>query len=101
MADGRIDDAEKQRLLGRLGDVSQDEMAFVESELKRPVDATALAREVPPGAEQQVYMVSAMAIEIDEQSEARYLDALARALRLDPAAVNAIHDRLGAPHIYR
>ena len=100
-ADGRIDDAEKQRLLGRLGDVSQDEMAFVEAELKRPVDAAALAREVPAGAEQQVYMVSAMAIDLDEQSEARHLDALARALRLDPATVNAIHDRLGAPHIYR
>ncbi|WP_304466275.1 DUF533 domain-containing protein [Tropicimonas sp. IMCC34043] len=100
-ADGRIDEGEKRYLLDQLGDASPEEMAFVEAEMKRPIDAAALARDVPRGAEQQVYMVSAMAIVLDDQSEARYLNDLAKALRLDPPAVNAIHDRLGIAHIYR
>ncbi len=100
-ADGRIDPKEKTALLGRLGDVSREEEAFVERELGAPVDVRGLAADIPRGAEQQVYMVSVMAIELDDQSEAIYLQGLAQALNLDPATVNAIHDRLGAPHIYR
>lgn len=100
-ADGRIDPKEKSALLGRLGEVSREEEAFVERELKGPVDVRGLAADIPRGAEQQVYMVSVMAIELDDQSEAKYLHGLAQALNLDPATVNAIHDRLGAPHIYR
>lgn len=100
-ADGRIDPHEKKALLGQLGDVSREEEAFVEQELDRPLDVRALAGDVPRGNEEQVYMVSVMGIELDEQAEARYLNALAQALKLDHAAVNSIHDRLGAPRIYR
>ncbi|MFD0980298.1 DUF533 domain-containing protein [Tropicimonas aquimaris] len=100
-ADGRIDPKEKTALLGRLGDVSREEEAFVERELNGPVDVRGLAADIPRGAEQQFYMVSVMAKELDDQSEAKYLHELAQTLNLDPATVNAIHDRLGAPHIYR
>jgi uncharacterized membrane protein YebE (DUF533 family) len=100
-ADGRIDADEKSRLLERLGDVSQEELDFVNEELKRDVSPDDLASSVPAGAEQQVYMLSAMAIDLDENSEARYLHDLARGLQLNEATVNAIHDRLGLPRIYR
>jgi len=100
-ADGRIDAQEKKALLDQLGDVSQEEQAFVERELERSLDAKGLAAETPRGSEEQVYMVSVMAIELDDQREAKYLHELAKALQLDPARVNAIHDKLDAPHIYR
>ncbi|WP_078059399.1 DUF533 domain-containing protein [Tropicimonas marinistellae] len=99
-ADGQIDAGEKSRLLEKLGDVSQEEMEFVNAELKRPVDVVALARSVPRGAEQQVYMVSAMAIDLDQRAEAQYLADLAGALRLDGRTVNAIHDRMGVQRIF-
>jgi uncharacterized membrane protein YebE (DUF533 family) len=100
-SDGRIDDNEKKKLMDKLGDVSREEADFVNAELKRDVDAAGLARSVPRGAEQQVYMMSALAIDLDENSEARYLGELAQNLNLDGAKVNAIHDRLGLPHIFR
>jgi len=101
-ADGQIDAEEWERLMGQLGDdVSRDEAAFVKAELAREVDVDGLARSVPAGAEQQVYLMSAMAIDLDQDSEATYLHNLAQAMQLSPATVNAIHDRLGIPHIYR
>jgi uncharacterized membrane protein YebE (DUF533 family) len=101
-ADGQIDADEKERLLGQLGDdVSRDEAEFVRAELAREVDVDGLARAVPAGAEQQVYLISAMAIDLDRKSEATYLHELAQAMQLSPASVNAIHDRLGIQRIYR
>ncbi len=100
-ADGRIDAGEKSRLLERLGDVRQEELDFVNAELRRDTSPADLARSVPAGAEQQVYMLSAMAIDLDQNSEARYLHDLARSLQLNEATVNAIHDRLQLPRLYR
>jgi uncharacterized membrane protein YebE (DUF533 family) len=100
-ADGRIDDAEKRKLHDRLGDVSEEDLAFVNAELARDLDPKDLAASVPKGAEGQVYMLSAMAMELDDNSEARYLHALAGHLRIDSRTVNEIHDRLGIPRLYR
>lgn len=101
-SDGRIDDSEKKRLIGQLGgDVSREEAEFVNSELSRQVDVRGLAQSVPHGAEQQVYLMSAMAIDLDQQAEASYLNELAQSMRLSPDTVNAIHDRLKIPRIYR
>jgi uncharacterized membrane protein YebE (DUF533 family) len=73
----------------------------VQAELNRPVDVAGLARLVPAGLEPQVYMVSLMAINLDQKVEADYLHKLASALDLSPDDVNAIHDRAGAPRLYR
>lgn len=99
-SDGQIDAAEQDRLLGRLGDVSDQERAFVQAEMQKPVDAGALAREVPQGLEQQIYAMSVMGIDLDSQSEAQYLHGLATAMGLDAQAVNAIHAELGVPSLY-
>ncbi len=48
-----------------------------------PVDAEALARDVPKGLEKQVYTMSVMAIDFDNQNEARYLRDLAQAMGLN------------------
>ena len=99
-SDGRIDAQENEKLLGQLGEITPEEMAFIERELARPVDAGALAREVPPGMGAQVYAMSLLAIDLDSRQEAAYLAELAQALRIDPADANAIHDRMGAPRIF-
>ena len=99
-ADGQIDDGEKEKILGHLGDISQDEMQFVRDELSAPLDVDGLVNDIPQGMEQQAYLMSVMAIDLDSADEARYLDGLAKALGIDPQTCNAIHDKLGAPNLY-
>ena len=99
-SDGHIDEGEKQRILGELGEVDQEEARFVQSELQKPLDIDGLVADVPDGMEQQVYLMSVMGIDLDSPQEARYLDQLAGKLGLEKEAVNAIHDQLGAPKLY-
>lgn len=100
-SDGRLDQAERQRLQEKLKDASRSDIDFVNAELQRPVDIQGLVRDVPRGAETQVYMMAALAIDLDENSEAQYLGQLAQGLGIDGQTANAIHDRLGAPRIFR
>lgn len=99
-SDGQIDEAEKEKILGHLGDISADEMQFVRDELASPLDLDGLVRDVPKGMEQQAYLMSVMGIDLDSATEARYLDGLAKGLGIDPQTCNAIHDKLGAPKLY-
>lgn len=99
--DGDLDAAEKQKLMEAMGDASQAEIKAVNAELSRPVDVDALIRIVPAGMEAQVYLASLSSIDLDQQAEAQYLHALAEGFELTPDEVNALHDRVGAPHIYR
>lgn len=99
--DGDLDDAERERLTQAMGDATQREVQAVKSELQRPVDVQGLERAVPAGLEPQVYMASLMAIDVDQRAEADYLHQLASALDLSPDDVNAMHDKAGAPRLYR
>ena len=99
-SDGEIQDAEKEKLLGNLGDVSDAEMAFVQAEMAKKVDIAALVRHVPDGLQQQVYTMSVMAIDLDSQAEAQYLHDLATALQIDKDGVNDIHAKLGVAALY-
>ncbi len=99
-SDGQIDQGEKDKLLKNLGDVSREEMQFVQNELSSPVDVNKLASEVPRGSEQQVYMMSVLGIDLDNQKEAQYLHEFATALGVSKSEVNAIHQQLGVPALY-
>ncbi|MCT4334688.1 tellurite resistance TerB family protein [Paracoccus sp. YLB-12] len=100
-SDGTIDDAEKQRLLGHLGDdLDDEERQFIREQMAAPVDAQALAREIPAGMESQVYLMSLLAIDFDSAAEARYLHDLAQSMRLDRDTVNAIHSEAGVTLLY-
>jgi uncharacterized membrane protein YebE (DUF533 family) len=99
--DGELDEDEKARLMEAMGEADQREMRAVQAELQRPVDVKGLAQMVPAGLEPQVYLVSLMAINLDQKAEAEYLHALAGELDLAPDQVNAIHDQAGAPRLYR
>jgi len=98
--DGSIDQGEKDRLLKNLGDVSREEMQFVQDELQAPMDIEGLVRQIPRGAEKQAYLMSVMGIDLDSQKEAQYLHDLATAIGLGKADVNAIHQHLGVPALY-
>ena len=100
-SDGRIDAEEKKALMANLKDLTHDEMAFVNEELSKPVDVQALARDVPRGLEQQVYMMSLVALDLDSKAEAEYLHALGQALNIQPQMANAIHEKMGEPVLYR
>ena len=99
--DGELDDQERARLMQAMGEVDQSEVQAVQAELRRPVDVAGLARSVPAGLEPQIYMVSLMAIDLDQKAEADYLHQLAGALDLTPDQVNAIHDKAGVQRLYR
>ncbi|MEH7827607.1 DUF533 domain-containing protein [Gemmobacter denitrificans] len=98
--DGALDEAEKQKLMQALDGADQAELDFVNAELSAPLDIDGLARQVPQGMEEQVYMVSLSAIDLDNRNEAQYLHGLAQALDLTPDEVNRLHDQAGAARIY-
>ena len=99
-ADGRVDSEEQQKIVERLGDVTRDELEFVQRELRAPLDTQAFIRSVPRGLESQVYAVSLMAIDLDSNPEAQYLHQLAQGFGLSADVCNQIHQQLGAPRLY-
>jgi len=99
-SDGSIDKAEQEKVIGKLGDVTQDEVNFVRSEFQAPLDVDGFVRSIPRGMEQQIYAVSLMAIDLDSNKEAHYLDQLAKGLNIQPQIANQIHEQLGAPILY-
>lgn len=99
-SDGTVDESEQQRILGKMGEVSAVEEQFLRDEMATSFDMGAFIRTVPAGMEQQVYLMSLIAIDLDSQAEARYLDQLRRGLNITEQQCNAIHQKLGAPALY-
>ncbi len=99
-SDGNIDENEQEKVIGKLGDVSQAEADFVRSEFRAPLDVNGFVRSIPRGMEQQIYAVSLMAIDLDSNKEAHYLDQLAKGLGIQPKMANQLHEQLGVPTIY-
>ncbi len=99
-SDGNIDQAEQDKVIAKLGDITQEEANFVRSEFAAPLDVKSFVNSIPRGMEQQIYAVSLMAIDLDKNSEAHYLAELAKGLNIQPAIANNLHERLGAPKIF-
>lgn len=99
-SDGHIDKAEQEKVIGKLGDISQAEADFVRAEFNAPLDVHDFIRSIPRGMEQQVYAVSLMAIDLDTNKEAHYLAELAKGLSISHSLANNIHEQLGAPKIF-
>jgi uncharacterized membrane protein YebE (DUF533 family) len=99
-ADGRVDDSEQQKILGRLGEISQEEADFVRRELAAPLDVDGFIRTIPQGFEQQIYIMSLMAIDLDTNHEAQYLHQLSQGMHLSNDLCNQIHEKLGAQKLY-
>jgi uncharacterized membrane protein YebE (DUF533 family) len=97
-ADGQIDVAEQQRIMGKLEEVGVDAEAleWVRAEMRQPLDLAGLLREVStPQVAAEVYAASLLAIEVDTPAERRYLHQLAQGLGLDEGAVQRLHLTLG------
>ena len=99
-SDGEIDAEERGKIVGKLGDVDDAEAEFVRTEMAEPLDVDAFARSVPQQLGRQVYLVSLLAIDLDNQAEARYLDSLRRGLGIDEKTANEMHVEVGAPALY-
>ena len=98
--DGTLDDDERQKLMAHMGDAEPKEVKFVNDLLKAPVDVDGLVLQVPRGMEEQVYVASLMAIDLDSQAETDYLQRLSSALGLDRERVNEINRTAGAEPLY-
>lgn len=96
-ADGMIDPAEQQQIVGQLQPLSPAEIQFLQNEFAAPLDPHGFAHTVPQGLEYDVYAVSVMAINLDTNPEAQYLAQLGQCLRIPAAVVNEIHHRFGIP----
>lgn len=99
-SDGSIDQEEQNRVIEKLGDLTQDEIDFVKREFAAPLDVESFARSIPKGMEEQIYAVSLTAIDLDKNSEAQYLADLARNLGIPTHVANKIHDKFGVPRIF-
>ena len=100
-SDGQLDDAEQEKLVGQLGgDIDAEEATFLREEMQKPVDVNALVSETPQGLGPQVYAMSLLAIDLDNQNEAQYLHQLAQGFGMDATAVNGIHEKLGVASLY-
>ena len=96
-ADGTVDQAETARITGHIdrGGDGPEARAFVEHELRQPVDPAGLARDVKSRQEAlEVYAASVMAIDVDTDAERDYLGKLAKALTLQPEAVAQVNAAL-------
>ena len=92
-ADGHIDDAERQRILGKVQEagVGSEAEAFFQRELANPVDLDAIVASVKTEEQRvQVYTASRLTIEPDSRAERGYLDLLAGRLGLPDALVDHI-----------
>ena len=98
--DGTVDDAEQEAVLGRLGELSAAEIAYLRKQLESPLKADALIKRVPADMAEQVYAFSLMAIKLDTPKEAAYFSKLAKGLGIDEDLANDIHARLGQPEIF-
>jgi uncharacterized membrane protein YebE (DUF533 family) len=99
-ADGAVDSAECQRILGRLeaAGASSDERAWVMTEIARPLDVAPLVEQArDPRVAHEVYAASLMAIDVDTDEERRYLVDLRDRLRIDPATAARLHETVGLP----
>ncbi len=99
-SDGQVDEKEREAILGQLGDLDDEEIAFVKQKLASRVSVEDFARRVPKDQVEQVYAFALLAVRLDTEKEAEWFARLAQALRIDGGTANDIHARLGQPEIF-
>jgi len=98
-ADGHVDDEEMRLITQQINNLGleQDVTRFLLSEMGKPVDVqriAALADTRETAAE--LYIASAMVVDMDDAEERTYLDKLAAAMQLDPGLVQQLEAPLRA-----
>lgn len=98
-ADGRIDEKEIQKIIGKLekGGLTEEEKAFFVSEAEKPMDLDKVIRssrgKIDKAAE--IYAASLLAIKVDTPAEQEYMKQLASGLKLHPEVASYIEQTLG------
>lgn len=98
-ADGRIDDEERLKIVGRLGEAGMDEEAeaFIRAELEAPLDLDALVASARSEEQKvELYTASRLTVDADSRAERGYLDLLAGRLGLPDALVDHIEATVSA-----
>lgn len=101
-ADGQLDQAEMNKLMGKVGEdgITEEERQFIRDELNQPLDLNKLVSHVPNQiVATQVYAASLFAVDIDTDAEKNYLRQLAQSLHLDSDTVKGLHEMTGSPQI--
>lgn len=97
-ADGAIDQAEMQRIIGQLevDGLTQDEKDFFIRESTAPLDLQGVIASAggQPELAAQIYAASLLAIEVDTPEEEKYMQELAEGLKLSPTTVDFIERTL-------
>ena len=98
-ADGKIDDAEVQKIVGKLDDdgLTREEKDFFITEANKPLDLDGVVASAgnKPEMAAQIYAASLLAIEVDTAAEQRYMQQLASGLGLHPQVTAHIERTLG------
>lgn len=98
-ADGRIDDEEIRRIVGKLNELGADaeQQRFVMTQMQKPLETESLVSAAwgRPELGAQVYAASLLAIEVDTPAEKAYLDQLASGLGLTPQVSRNIQQMVG------
>ena len=98
-ADGQVDQAEVDRITGRLGEmgIDKDSQEFLIAEMRKPMDTDALVNAAAgrPGLAAQLYAASLLAIEVDTAAERDYLNRFGARLGLKPETVSALENTIG------
>lgn len=95
--DGLIDAEERESILGRARDAGLDaeSLQALDVEIRAPLNLKQLVARTPEELRDDTYAAALIAITADTQEEREFLDQLASALNLDPAARQDIHKQLG------
>ena len=97
-ADGKLDKAEVQRIIGKLDDdgLTDEEKQFFTREAQTPLDLDAVIASADgrPELAAQIYAASLLTIEVDTAAEQQYLQQLADGLALAPETVAYIEQSL-------
>jgi len=98
-ADGRIDQQEVQRIVGKLEEAGEPEEArdFVLAEMGKPLDLEGFLAEARqrPSLAPQIYAASLLAIEVDTPAEKEYMQQLASHLNIAPGVVAELERTVG------
>jgi len=98
-ADGRIDEGEISRILGKVQEsgLDSDAQDFLTAEMRKPMETANLvmAAKGRPELAAELYAASLLAIEVDTPAEKMYLDQLAAGLGLSPQVAQRIHQVVG------
>lgn len=89
-ADGHVDDEEIALITRQIAsfELERDVSSFLLSELNRPVSVETIAALADtPETAAELYIASALVVDMDSSAERTYLDELAAAMRIDPGLI--------------